>query len=106
MSDVHLNVLVPPAGVKCMCKKCRKPFLEGVAVLEVFVDGVPHFLKANPKPICPGCGQAKDTYMVFTSKATVWAKAKELTPRIESEGPGFLELISHATLGLLPPTQN
>jgi len=83
-----------------------RPFLEGVAVLEVFVDSVPHFLKADPKPVCPGCGEAKDTSMVFVSKEDALEKAKELIPRIEKEGSGFLSLISPKTLGRRPPTQN
>lgn len=106
MSDVHLNVLVPPKGVRCMCKKCRKPFLEGVAAIEVFFDGVPHFLKADPLPVCSGCGESKHTCMVFGSRDEAMSKAQSLMPRINAEGPGFLSLVASASLGLGRHDQN
>jgi hypothetical protein len=104
--DIHINVMVPPKGVKCMCKTCRTPFLEGVAVLEVFIDNVPHVLKANPLPVCPGCNETKHTCMVFGSKEEAWAKAKSLMPRLDAEGPGFLDLILSSKLGLGGNPQN
>ncbi|TAK57780.1 hypothetical protein EPO17_01035 [Patescibacteria group bacterium] len=104
--EIHLNVLIPPKGVKCMCKTCRVPFAEGVAVVEVFLDHVPHLLKANPPPVCQGCKEVKNTCMVFLSAAAAWAETRRLMPRLEAEGPDFLELVLSSDLGLGGNPQN
>ncbi|MES2088145.1 MAG: hypothetical protein V4467_04115 [Patescibacteria group bacterium] len=74
--NVSINVLAPPAGVRQGCKKCKRIFVQGKAVIEVSLNGVMYFLAPHEPFRC--CGEERKSAIVFPSKEAAIATAEDL----------------------------